>query len=233
MSRYTWRQLAYIGAIIGCIEFFVLTIIAMAVFPGGSSTDPNSVGYNFWQNFFSDLGATFTRSGASNPIASVLFFIALTSIGLLFIPFLTALPGLFSKSRVARYISFIGSAIGMYSAICYVGIAFTPYNLAMDGHRFFVQNAFVSIVPVALCYAIAMLREKGFPKRYPVIFIIFSAILVAYVVLLFSGLGAGSPEGIIIQAVGQKIVVYSMIICFAIQAYGALQISLPKPAASE
>jgi hypothetical protein len=232
MCRYTWRQLAYIGAISGCIEFFVLTICAMVVYPGSTHTDYITIGYNFWQNFFSDLGGTATPSGASNPIASVLFFIALTSIGILFIPFLAALPGIFSKSRVARYIGFIGSAIGMYSAICYVGIAFTPWNLAITGHIFFVQNAFVSIVPVALCYAIAMILEKGFPKQYPVIFIIFSAILVAYVVLLFSGPGAGSPEGIIIQAVGQKIVVYSMIICFAIQAYGALQVSLRKPVAS-
>jgi hypothetical protein len=232
MSRYTWRQWAYIGAAMGCVQFFVLTILAMVFFPGGTLLDHNSIGYNFWTNFFSDLGGTVTHSGASNSISSVLFLIALTVIGISFIPFLTAVPNLFTKSRFTRYLSIMGSALGMYSAICYVGIAFTPWNIDWEGHVFFVGSAFLSIVVVAIIFAIAMHVEKGFPKGYPAIFVIFTAIVIIYAWLLIFGPKFTTPEGNIIQAVGQKVVVYSMIICFAIQAHGALQVSLQKQAAS-
>ncbi len=225
MHRHNWRQWAYLVAAIGCIQFFILTIIAMFLFPGGTHADPTSVGYNFSQNFFSDLGGTVTPSGAANTPSAVLFFIALAVVGISFVPFLIALPNLFTKSRLARYLSILGSVIGSYSAICYVGIAFTPWNLAIEGHIFFVQNGFLSIVPVALCYTFAMLLKKGFPKQYPVVFIVFTAILIAYAWLLFNGPESSTLEGIIIQAVGQKIVVYAMIISFAIQAYGAIQVS--------
>jgi hypothetical protein len=43
-------------------QFIVLTAIAMAVYPGGAVYRRGSDGYLFFQNFFSDLGATSTYS---------------------------------------------------------------------------------------------------------------------------------------------------------------------------
>jgi len=225
MEMYDWRQWTRILTIIGTVQFVILTVLAMVFYPGGTATDSTTVGYSFTQNFFSDLGGTKTHSGASNTISLVLFFIALTTIGILFIPYLISLPGIFTNSRLARYICYVGSTIGVFSAICYIGIAFTPWDIAREGHIFFVKLAFTSIVPVALCYTTSMLLEQGFPKRYAFVFIVFTAILVAYAWLMFNIPVMLSPEGINIQAVGQKIVVYVMNISFAIQAYGTLRVS--------
>ena len=72
------------------IQFIILTVIAMLIYPGGTQTDPSSEGYSFWRNFFSELGMTVTESGASNPIGAVLFFAALTGAGMALILFFVA-----------------------------------------------------------------------------------------------------------------------------------------------
>ena len=40
----------------GIWQFFVLTIIAMLVYPGGTLHDATTDAYSFLNNFFSDLG---------------------------------------------------------------------------------------------------------------------------------------------------------------------------------
>ncbi|OLS12797.1 MAG: hypothetical protein RBG13Loki_3579 [Promethearchaeota archaeon CR_4] len=67
--------------------------------------------------------------------------------------------------------------------------------------------------------------EQGFPKRYAFVFIAFTIILVLYASLMFVGPEIDSPESLVIQTVGQKIVVYAMNISFAIQGYGAFRVS--------
>ena len=42
-------------------QFFVLTIVAMFLYPGGTHLDPSAAHYEFTRNFFSDLGATRIR----------------------------------------------------------------------------------------------------------------------------------------------------------------------------
>lgn len=64
------------------ISFLILTTIAMLVYPGGIESDPTTVGYLFFTNFFSDLGRIIAFSGTSNLASRSLFVTALTIEGI-------------------------------------------------------------------------------------------------------------------------------------------------------
>ena len=69
-------------ALAACVQFVVLTAIAMPLYPGGSFADPSSTRYSFFTNFFSELGMTVTSGGRPNIPCTILFVIALTWAGL-------------------------------------------------------------------------------------------------------------------------------------------------------
>ena len=71
------------------IQFIVLTVIAMILYPGGLLTDDSTTGYNFFRNFFSDLGRTVNYAGGGQWGSAVLFFIALALGGVGLIYFFT------------------------------------------------------------------------------------------------------------------------------------------------
>jgi hypothetical protein len=51
-----WQKDVYRYVFVNCGLFVVLTVVAMFVYPGGTYTDGTTVGYNFFRNFFSELG---------------------------------------------------------------------------------------------------------------------------------------------------------------------------------
>ena len=57
--------------VLWAIVFIVLTGSAMIAFPGGSYIDKLSIHYNFFENYFSSLGATITISGKANKLSIV------------------------------------------------------------------------------------------------------------------------------------------------------------------
>ena len=62
--RSSFRQKqAYLFIVVGCGLFVLLTIAAMFTYPGGTFTDETTVGYDFFRNFFSDLGRVTAPNG--------------------------------------------------------------------------------------------------------------------------------------------------------------------------
>jgi len=221
MQSSFWRQHAFTLVIIACAAFVVLTAVAMLFYPGGTVTDSTTKGYSFFTNFFSDLGMTQSHSKQPSPVSSVLFFVAMVSAGGALVLFFIAFPRLFVETSSGKILSIIGSIFGVVSGICFVGVAFTPANLYLDAHVQFVLWAF-RLFPVAVVfYAIAIFRERDYPKRYAWVFVAFAILLVLYILLLEGGPSVRSPEGLMIQATGQKIIGYASIISVLIQAWGA------------
>lgn len=229
------RQRPFWLAIAACVQFVVLTAVAMLVYPGGTVTDPEAQGYRFFQNFFSDLGRTQTPLGAPNTAAAILFFVALTLAGLGLALFFVILPRLFAQRRPARVASWLGSTAGVISGLAYVGIACTPANVALAAHGMFVQVAFMAFLVAVLFYIPAILLRPDYPKRYAVGMTVFALLLAAYVWLLFSGPRPGSAQGLVIQATGQKVIVYAAIVTTFFEAEGARRLVARRglPAAGE
>ncbi len=224
MNTSTIKASCCVITLVGCIQFIILTIIAMFTFPGGTHGDPGSVGYNFFENFFSDLGGTVTPSSLPNPISSVLFFIALFAIGALTIPFLLIVPSIFKINKVSSILSWFGTIIGVISVIGFIGVAFTPWNLYLQGHIISVQVAFIGLIPLALFYllALAAAKKKVLPYKYVAILVEFLVASILYVVLLFTGPELITFVGLIINATGQKLIVYNAIIVIAALAYATM-----------
>jgi hypothetical protein len=219
ISRNAFWQVGVFRIIIAlCILFFLLTIIAMLLYPGGTMVYPHTQGYSFFLNFFSDLGRTVTPSGLPNFASSVLFTLALATVApglaLFFIAFTRFFPGLGMPWRL----SWLGTACGSVTSLCFIAAAFLPTNLYRHMHNLCVNAAFLMFLIAVVLLFLAILLQPGFPRRFAWIFGFFLVLLASYILLLIFGPAARTPAGEIIQATGQKIIVYASILTILIQA---------------
>jgi hypothetical protein len=218
------RQRIFALAVLACVQFVVLTVIAMFLYPGGTVIDPTTSSYSFFECFFSDLGRTECRAGQANTASAVLFVVALTLAGLGLVLFSVAMPHFF-KRGAGRYLSWAGSAFGVVSGLAFVGIAFTPADLYLEIHGLFVQVAFLTFFVATLFYTAAILLTPIYPNAHAAVFGAFAILLAAYLWLLFFGPSLETEAGLVIQATGQKIIVYAAIISIGIEAEGARRLA--------
>jgi hypothetical membrane protein len=204
-----------------CILFFVMTAIAMLLYPGGTYTDHTTRGYSFFANFFSDLGATRTPSGAANTLSMILLTSSLSLVGISLAFFFVALIQFFRDSRSGLLLPYVGALLGVIAGLCFLGVAFTPWNLYLAAHNHFVMWAFRTFLGAVLTYGIAILRERALPKRFAFTFLVFAILLAAYVLLLTFGPSPKVAEGLRIQVAGQKIIVYASVLTVLIQSLAA------------
>ena len=220
-----WGQKPFQFMLYAAVGFVVLTLVAMLLYPGGTVADPAAERYLFFHNFFSDLGRTEAIDGEANVLSAILFVIALTGAGLSLAWFFLSAPRLLLRSRAGRVLSLLGSVFGVVSGLSFVGVAWTPANLWLETHRFFVMTAFEAFLGAALLYAVAILMDRGYPSLDALAFLLFAGLLAGYLVLLFNGPRPDSAEGLMIQATGQKVIVYAAIVCMGFQSYGALHLA--------
>jgi hypothetical protein len=218
-SSTSWRERIYFLTMVGSIQFVVLTLFAMILYPGGTHADPTTQGYAFFRNFFSDLGLTETISGDPKFASFLLFTVAMILAGGALALFFITVPHFFSSSRSGKWFSIFGSIAGTISGLAFIGVAL-PANLYLELHALSVQVAFLAFFVAVLLYIPALFLKRDHPKIYAWVFIAFAILLGVYVWLLFEGPSANTPNGLIIQATGQKIIVYAAIISMFIQSYG-------------
>lgn len=221
MRQGFWRRTIFMLVMIGCVQFVVLTILAMFLYPGGTFSDPTRAGYSFFHNFFSELGLTRTHAGAPNTASFVLFTVALTLAGAGLALFFVAFAQFFSRSLAGKVLSRVGALVGALAGACFIGVAFTPADLYREAHGLFVLWAFRLFPLAVILYTSAMFREPGYPRRFATVFVVFGLLLVAYLLLMTTGPAPYTPDGLVTQATGQKVIVYASIIAVFIQALGA------------
>lgn len=219
------RGRVFLVVMAGCAQFAVLTLLAMLLYPGGTIGDPGTKGYSFFHNFFSDLGRTRTVSGEPNAPSMVLFMVALTLAGLGLVLFFAASLRFFAGRRAARILSWVGLCCGAVSGAGFVGVAFAPYDLWLRAHGWFVLLAFQAFLPAALAFAAAIFLTRGYPRGFAWLYLAFAALLAAYVALLRAGPSLQEGQGLVIQAAGQKGIVYAAIGTVFVQAWGARRLA--------
>ncbi|MHA1155996.1 MAG: hypothetical protein ACTSQK_07795 [Candidatus Heimdallarchaeota archaeon] len=206
---------------IGSLLFLLLTIIAMIVYSGGTFNNPTSTSYNFLENYFSDLGRAETFLGDSNIVSRILFACALTIVAVSLVFYFITLPSFFKENKVAKWFIIIGSINGVLSAIAYALIGYLPYDIYGKLHTNMVYVAFSASLLTLIVYIVGIFLEKSYPNAYAWAYVIFTLVLVVYLYILFAGPSSGTDLGKLIQVVGQKVIVYTEIISFAIQGLGA------------
>ena len=122
-----------------------------------------------------------------------------------------------------KRISMIGSIFGIFTGICYIGIAFTPLDLIGNLHDLLVLFGFGSIFISLILYSIVIYQDINYPKIYAKILVISVIILSIYFISLLSIQNANFEIRLLISVSGQKIMIYTLLICGIIQGYGALR----------
>lgn len=223
MNKKSRKYWAFLLNIFSCIQFIILTTIAMFYYRGGTYVDPSTQNYIFWYNYFSDLGRVIAHSGASNTISSILFIVALVLWGVSQIPFYVAFPSHFENSKRLKKISKIGSIFGVSTGIFYIGIAFTPSDILDPIHDLFVVLGFGSILLCLLLYSLAIFQNKNYPNFYAKVITISVIILGVYYLSFLLVQTNDDSIRLLIAATGQKIIIYTLLLCGIVQGYGALK----------
>jgi len=209
------------SVILAAIVFLVLTIAAMLLYPGGRVGDPQSSGYSFFTNFFSDLGQTHTHSGATNTVSLVLFCIGLAAVAYTIVVFFFAFSELFPAGTISSRIARAAAWCSIVTAISFLGVAATPWNHFLAAHNEFVLWAFRSLLASILACLVASLLERTIPRRFALVYGIFALVLVTYIGLISLGPSPATAAGAAIQATGQKIIVYASVLTILAQAVSA------------
>lgn len=213
-----WEYGAFRFVIYGAVQFFAVTIIAMFLYAGGTYLEPEASGYNFFYNFFSDLGRTVNYAGESNTPSLILWTIAMGLGGLSIATFFVASIRYCRQSR-SLVPSILSGFFGVISGASFIGVAFTPADVALDWHVNFVQIAFLSFLAASILYIPTIVLHHQLPNKYTLIFIVFTAVLGGYVWLLFFGPSPETESGRLIQVTGQKIVAYASVVAVLAQSY--------------
>jgi hypothetical membrane protein len=210
------------GIIAGvCVLFVVFTTAAMFVYPGGAGPTTTSHGYQFFLNFFSDLGRTRTQSGAVNVPSMLLFDSAMIAVGGGAAAFFGAFARYFATHETTlwgRRLNRAATVFGLLSAVFFAGVGLTPSNLVMPAHLVASQGAFYLLLAAILLEIAAIRRTPSISSSLLWVNYAFVAVLLGYVGLMTFGPKANTYLGDVINVTSQKIIVYAAIATIFSQA---------------
>ena len=175
----------------GVFQFFLLTFLAGFFYPGG---------YDYFNHYFSDLGAVLARNNEANTISAALFFLALTIVSITLVPFWLGSLKFFVHSKAERILGLLGSGIGLLCSPLLIGVALFPLDAQLEIHFGFVITHFALFSFAILFYSIALL----FSRRYPLTVLGLFVLAIG----LFLMIDPMSPYAAFLQ----KVVVYSYFI---------------------
>lgn len=202
METKSIGRLACLVTVFGVGQFLLLTFLAALFYPGG---------YDYFGDYFSDLGAVEARNGEPNSISRSLFSMALTIIALSLIPFWLIIHRLFRESTVERVLSILGSALGLLSSPFTIGVGLFPIDTQLETH-FIVTLILVLLFALAsLLYSIAIILNQNYPNYLGLMAFLLLAISVASFATSLSNPSLG--------AFLQKIVAYGYFIWTLIPTY--------------
>lgn len=199
--------------------FILLSGLAMFTYPGGTKIDRVSIEYNFFQNFFSDLGSTVTYSGKSNALSNILFITALSGLGISLIYFSRIWRAIDTDVHKFRSMGYLSKMFLIFSGIGFMGIAITPWNKFLEYHLSFVKFTFVSLLVWTFLIIILQLRNHRM-RELVLTNIVYFIVLLYYVTLLYKGPKIDALDGLQYQAIAQKVIFFLTALNLFIQSHG-------------
>ncbi|MGC6469642.1 MAG: hypothetical protein ACON4E_00030 [Flavobacteriales bacterium] len=210
--------------------FLVFTTVAMIMYPGGTIHDSNTVGYQFFYNFFSNLGEWTARNGEPNKISAYLFNSALMILALSYFVFYYQFLKILSKNldnSILR-ISLISTIV--ISMVSFVLVAvFSGEAETHELHVLFVKIAFRVLLLHAVLQVISMFKIKTINSSVKWVTLFFTLILVGFILVMDFGPNAwDGNQALFIQVTAQKVIVYSILTYFFFQLNAAKSLSLSQ-----
>ena len=215
---------------VSCILFLILTSISMYCYPGGTmynnplnpNFDNSVTGYIHSMNFFSDLGLYKSWSGEVNFLSSLLFSYSLFSVGVGIISYYIAIHYLLIKNINLVNLSKVGIFFAICSSLGFIFVGFTPSDLFLNEHMFFVNLAFRSFLIVMLLYTYMIFKSEYLPNYFSFSYFVLFCLVFYYVYILMSGpplpvVSYGNSDffipnenSLFFHVVSQKIVIYGL-----------------------
>lgn len=200
-----------------CIYFVISFILAMIMYAGGTINDPESMGYSFTRNFFSDLGKFTTE----NIISAMMFNLSLIVCGWSFAAYFFYFTKLFNQNTIIHILAKVGSFAGIIGALCFIGVGLTPHNLFLDYHIVFVNWAFRSFLLAGISLSVVLYKDNRFENRFAMGYFIFAILTFLYVLVLeFAPDPKISDFALIFNVIAQKIIIFAFIFSILYQSFG-------------
>ena len=222
MNLEKWKQIAGICEILGNSLFFLLILIAMFFYTGGTMDNPSVPGYSFWGNTISDLGRIISYNGGFNIISMILFTVAIIALALLSIPLYVVFPKLFSGSTFKSVSAKIGSLLGFITTFGWIGVIFFPADISNEIHWLFAYIIYAAFFFSGVFYTIALFLNKNISKTYAIIFALYCIIHFISLMMIIIGM----PISRTYLVVGQKIAHISSTVSYIILSFGVLKYKL-------
>ncbi|MHA1744805.1 MAG: DUF998 domain-containing protein [Promethearchaeota archaeon] len=220
-SKKKKETIEYLFTILAIAQFFVITIITMFFYPGGTREDPTTVGYSFFENMFSDLGMAKAYTGESNLLSMWLFSISTVLVGLSLISFAVAFDNTLRPTNKYKKMGRTVLILGIIAGIGYVGVGCTPKDLswARIPHFIFQYIAFLALLVMSVLYAIIILKTELLANAFAYIHLGCAILQFLYLLILYHII----PVNLMVDVTAQKIIVYCQLLNFLIQACGGLK----------
>ena len=200
-----------------CIYFVISFILAMIIYAGGTINDPESMGYSFTRNFFSDLGKFTTE----NIISAMMFNLSLIVCGWSFAAYFFYFTKLFNQNTIIHILAKVGSFAGIIGALCFIGVGLTPHNLFLDYHIVFVNWAFRSFLLAGISLSVVLYKDNRFENQFAMGYFIFAILTFLYVLVLeFAPDPKISDFALIFNVIAQKIIIFAFIFSILYQSFG-------------
>ena len=148
-------QFACIVIVFGIVQFFLLTFTAALLYPEG---------FDYMGYYFSDLGAVIAKNGEPNSVSSALFSIAVVTVSVTLIPFWLMIRSLFTKSKLEKILSMLGSTLGLIAFPFLIGVAISPIDTQLETHILMTLIFFSLFVLATLLYSVAIILNKDHPN---------------------------------------------------------------------
>ena len=208
---------------IGILLFVLLSGTAMVFYPGGTLHDNNTIGYQFFYNYFSNLGEWTARNGEPNSLSAYLFNSALIILAVSYFTFYYNFLKKLSLKLNNKFFSFSLIITVVISMLSFVFVAvFSGEPSTHDLHVFFVKLAFRTMFVHCVFQVLAMFRINEISMVVRFISIFFSLALLGYILIMDFGPKAGeSNQALFIQVIAQKVVVGSILIYYFFQLTAA------------
>ena len=210
--------------------FLVFTTVAMIMYPGGTIHDSGTVGYQFFYNFFSNLGEWTARNGEPNKISAYLFNSALMILALSYFVFYYQFLKILSKTLDNSILRMSLISTIVISMVSFVLVAvFSGEAETHELHVLFVKIAFRVLLLHAVLQVISMFKIKTINSSVKWVTLFFTLILVGFILVMDFGPNAwNGNQALFIQVTAQKVIVYSILTYFFFQLNAAKSLSLSQ-----
>ena len=212
---------------LGILVFVIFNTIAMLFYPGGTYLDSSTEGYQFFYNFFSNLGEWTARNGEINTVSAFLFNSSLIIFALSYFSFFISFLNLEIKYINSKWLSFFLVASISISILSFIFISvYSAEETSKFWHLVFVKMAFRTLFIHAVLQTYIVIKTPKFDQFISFATLGFTILLFLFLIVMDFGPSAhGSQEGLFIQVTAQKTIVAGIMIYFFFQIRTALRLS--------